>query len=189
MVTIVDAKNAMKKVQTLWRAWIPSHLVKYEAEDIFIFCDSDKYKNYFSMIFELIFKKAGNYPQGPLDFFNRGICGIPAFASPHPHTRRMLYISPNTWVTEKILAHEYMHWLSHENFYPKFYQVGGANPFRVEGVTQWLTCEAGYDMNDRVYEHEWLKTDSWIRADKRNLDRMLTFMLQGVATNLDSIHP
>ena len=189
MVTMADAKTAVRKVHERWGAYIPAQLREYEPEDIFLFCDADKYKNYFTMIYELIFKKAGNFPQAPLDFFNKGVCGIPAFASPHPHSRRMLYISPNTWVTEKILAHEYIHWLSHMNFYPNFYKVGGGNPFRVEGITQWTTCATGYDNSDRAYELELWKTSSWLCADRQNLDRMLLFMFQGVATDLASIHP
>jgi hypothetical protein len=191
MVTIVDARTAMQKVQTKWGAYIPAHLLKYKAEDIFVFCDSHKYRTYFSMTFEVLFKKAGNYPQESGDFFqgaSQHICGVPAFASPHPHTRRKLYISPNDWVVEKILAHEYIHWLSHENFYPEYYKVGGQHPFQVEGVTQWVTCETGYDNSDRAYEANLLQTNAWVRGDTRNMDRMLKFMFQGVPTNLDAIH-
>jgi hypothetical protein len=192
-----DARTAMTKVQATWGTYIPAQLLKYKAEDIFVFCDADKYRNYFSMIYEILFKKAGNYQEASLDFFKdprgidsfRAVCGIPAFASPHPHSRRMLYISPNHWVVEKILAHEYIHWLSHEKFYPEYYKVGGQNPFRVEGITQWVTCSTGYDNLDRAYEANLLQTDSWVRADRGNLDRMLKFMFQGTSTNLDAIHP
>ena len=93
MVTMADARTAIQKVQTTWGAYIPAHLLNYRAEDIFVFCDANKYKNYFSMIYEILFKQAGNFPQETLDFFqgpSRNICGIPAFASPHPHSRRKL---------------------------------------------------------------------------------------------------
>jgi hypothetical protein len=192
MVTMVDARRAMQRVQAQFGAYIPAHLLKYKAEDIFVFCDANQYKNYFSMIFEILFKKAGNYREESLDFFqgpSRHICGVPAFASPHPHSRRKIYISPNDWVVEKILAHEYIHWLSHDNFYPEYYKVGGHHPFQVEGITQLATLWTGYDNSDRAYEPNWLQTQSWVSADRMNQDRMLRFLFQGIATNLDSIHP
>ena len=185
MPTMIDATNAMKKIQATWGPWIPPHLLGYKAEDIFVFCDAQKYATYFSMVYEILFKKAGNYSQDAGAF----VCGVPAFASPHPHSRRQLYISPKPGIVEKVLAHEYLHWLSHENFYPEYYKVGRKNPFRVEGITQWATVAAGYDMSDRVYEHEFLQTNSWLWADSQNQPRMLSFLFHGVATNVDAIHP
>lgn len=190
MVTIADARTAMHKVQTHWGAYIPAHLLQYKAEDIFVFCDASKYRTYFTMTYEVLFKKAGNFAQDSGDFFqgpSQSICGIPAFASPHPHSRRMLYISPNDWVVEKILAHEYIHWLSHENFYPEYYKVGGQHPFQVEGITQLTTLWTGYDNSDRAYERNVLQTNSWVGGDHGRMDRMLRFMFQGVATDLSAI--
>ncbi len=37
---------------------------------------------------------------------------------------------------EGLLAHDYIHWLSHPNFYPKHYKKGGGCPFQVEGCTE-----------------------------------------------------
>jgi hypothetical protein len=188
MGTMIDAKNAMKKIQAAWGAWVPANLLAYKAEDIYVFCDDKKYRTYFSMIYEILFKKAGSY-SADADAF---VCGVPAFTSPHPRTRRQLYISPNqASTTEKVLAHEYVHWLTHENFYPEFYKVGGHNPFRVEGITHLVTCWAGYNLYEEPigYVHEVLQTDAWIKADGNNLDRMLKFLFQGIETKLDDLHP
>jgi hypothetical protein len=71
------------------------------------------------------------------------VCGsfnCPAFCSPAIHTSaRRVYVNadePNTYAT---LCHELCHYISHGNFYPEFYAMGGPNPDILEGVTEYLT--------------------------------------------------
>ena len=81
--------------------------------------------------------------------------------------------------------------MTHEELYPEYYKEGGNNPFRIEGITQWVAVEAGYNHYEAPegYTDEWLKTKSWLKADTGNLDRMLQFLFNGVKTDLKDLHP
>jgi hypothetical protein len=78
------------------------------------------------------------------------VCGsfnCPAFCSPAMYTSaRTVYVNadePNTYAT---LCHELCHYISHGNFYPEFYAMGGANPDILEGVTEYLTRAISHEV-------------------------------------------
>jgi hypothetical protein len=187
MPTMADAAKAMDKVKATWGTYLPTTLSGVAADKIFVFCDKARYDVTFKMVYDGLFKRALGLVPESKDFVD----GVFAFVSPFPHNRRKVYVSPLPNVTEKILAHEYVHWLSHEKFYPDYYSVGGENPHRIEGVTQWLTTCCGYNQFEQpvAYTMEWLKTSGWMLADSANAGRAINFIFQGVTTDLSSLHP
>jgi hypothetical protein len=187
MPTMMDAARAMEKVKGLWRPYLPASLSSIAADKIFIFCNKLDYSVMFNFVYEGLFKKALGLTQPSTDFVD----GVFAFVSPFPHNIRKVFVSPLPTVDEKVLAHEYIHWLSHENFYPKYYGIGGENPHRVEGLTQWCTIGCGYKQYEepQAYTVEWLKTCGWMSADTGNAVRALEFLFEGIATDLSSLHP
>lgn len=72
------------------------------------------------------------------------VCGsfnCPAFCAPavEPSGRTIYVNRGNAAATVGTLFHEFVHYLSHGNFYPEFYAMGGENPKILEGVTEFLT--------------------------------------------------
>jgi hypothetical protein len=186
MPTMMDAAKAMERVRATWGGYLPPALAKVPAEKIFVFCDKLRYEITFKMVFDGLFKKALGMPKASHDYVD----GVFAFVSPFPHNRRKVYVSTLPNITHKILAHEYVHWLSHEAFYPDYYRIGGENPYRVEGITQWCTTVSGYDQYEppEAYRMEWYKTWGWMNADPGNPDRALRFIFQGAVTDLGALH-
>jgi len=217
-MNVEDAKSAMEQVWSRWGTHIPRELRRYKADDIFRFHSSQStFDSAFHLTFETTFKKA-NGLTCPAEAIGAG-CG--AFVTPtQSHEARLIHIHPRNLTQEfdpmALFSHEYIHFLSHPSFYPAYYKVGGQNPFRVEGATEWLTLESyssGFDLNalhaqdpaftnrttwhlvaDSVgrpitYVAEYQKTKAWLQADRNNLKRLLDFVFRGIGTNLGAIHP
>jgi hypothetical protein len=184
---MMDAAKAMEKVKALWGTYLPTNLSGIAADQIFVFCEASFYADKFKLVYDGLFSKALGLKRDSKDFVD----GVFAFVSPDAHDTRKVYVSPKPNVTEKILAHEYVHWLSHTAFYPDYYGVGGENPHRVEGITQWLTTCCGYNQYEEpvAYTMEWLKTTGWLDADKGNAERAKKFIFQGVVSDLSALHP
>ena len=144
------AKEGMKKVLDRWGTLIPAEAQRYKAEDIFRFHDSNySFLSVFHMTFEVLFKKA-NGLQCPADQVGSG-CG--AFVTPtQSHEARLIHVHPGNLSKEfdplGLLSHEYIHFVSHPTFYPRYYGGGGDNPFRVEGATEWLNLQCYGDFWD-----------------------------------------
>ncbi|QSA96361.1 hypothetical protein [Methylococcus sp. EFPC2] len=194
MPTLADVAQAMQAVQNQWGAYIPAHLKNYKADQITILANEQQWGTAFRFIYDVVFKPANQFNQEAGDFID----GVLGFVTPtFSHTKRKIYISPKVQGYTRaqqlmVLSHEYIHWLSHESFYPSYYMVGGHHPFQVEGATQWLTVACGYQLEFQTlpaYLSEYLKTNAWISADKGNLPRLLAYLFNGVRTDLSSIHP
>jgi hypothetical protein len=187
------AKQAMESVWKRWGKHIPSELREYEARDVFVFHTSeDAFLTSFAPTFEKAFQPANAWLKG----MSARDCasGCAAFSTAHiTHATRKLHISPkgmNEPEPVVLMAHEYLHWLSHEAFYPSYYKQGGNRPFQVEGITEWLTIRCfPPGQATVVYRDEYAKTDAWIGSDSGNERRMLDFIFKGKATNLDALHP
>jgi len=194
MATMTDATTAMAAVQTVWGDRVPSSLLAYSAQDIVVFADNTQWTNMFTGVYDVVFKPANSFKEKAGDYIDF----VFAFVTPtFSHAKRKIYVSPKTQgygldVQLMVLSHEYIHWLSHEKFYPLYYIKGGDSPFRVEGITQWLTLACGYQTawsKLQAYKDETLKTDSWLKGDTRNRDRMLKYIFDGEKTDLSSLHP
>jgi hypothetical protein len=218
-ITMDNAKRAMAKVWDRWGAHIPKELQNYRAEDIFRFHETVfTFDSAFSLTFATTFKQANGLTCPAADI--GGGCG--GFVTPTlSHEARLIHIHPKNLDNEfdpmGLLSHEYIHYLSHPNFYPIHYKAGGSHPTQVEGATEWLMIEAckafedGFDIAELwaanpdwvkattwsmvgpgrgkpvVYVSEYQKMSSWLGADRGNLARLLGFVFKGVATDLSAI--
>lgn len=194
MPTLADVERAMTVVQDAYGPHIPPALLRYKAVDIAILANDTQWAQAFRFIYDVVFKPANQFKQEAGDFID----GVLGFVTPvFDHAKRKMYLSPKVQGYTKrqqlmVLSHEYLHWLSHQSFYPTYYMVGGQHPFQVEGATQWLTVNAGYAQEFKTlpaYQDEYLKTDAWLKADSRNQQRMMDYLFKGVKTDLSSIHP
>lgn len=194
MPTLDDVTEAMGAVHKAFGQHIPAHLMAYKAPQIAVLANEQQWKQAFTFIYDVVFKPANQFKENAGEFID----GVLGFVTPvFSHSKRKIYLSPKVQGYTRrqqlmILSHEYLHWLSHESFYPTYYMVGGQHPFQVEGATQWLTVACGYALEFQqvpAYKDEYLKTDAWLKADSQNLPRMLSYLFQGVRTNLSSIHP
>ena len=193
MPTLFDVKEAMKAVQDTWGGDIPAELLAYRADQVVILATETQWAQAFKFIYDVVFKPANNFNEKATDFID----GVLGFVTPtFSHSKKKIYISPKVQGYTKeeqkmVLSHEYIHWLSHERFYPTYYMAGGNHTFQVEGITQWLTVECGYKKEFATlpaYRQEYLKTDSWLKADAGNQSRMLAYIFGGTKTDLGSIH-
>ncbi|MHC5057723.1 MAG: hypothetical protein ACYTKD_23885 [Planctomycetota bacterium] len=193
MLTMVDARKALLTVQKRWKSMIPPALLKYKAKQIVVLADDLTFKLHFTKAYEGVFKTA----TGMTETTGAAIAGAPAFVSPFPdNAKRKIYVSVKG--IEKsftlaqqlmIMSHEYVHWLSHSKFYPDYYKVGGLNPFRVEGITQWATVQCGYLSEHKSaggYQNEYLKTESYLK-NKPTQKAALDFIFKGLPTDLSKL--
>jgi hypothetical protein len=190
--TMLDMTAAMEKVWDRWGSAIPSALKKYRAADIVIFAGKPQWDFHFTHAYVRVFRPANQFAELPRQFID----GVLGFVTPIArHQERKIYLSPKAQGFSRdeqrmILSHEYIHWLSHASFYPEYYAAGGMNPFRVEGITQWLTVECGYHSEFRslpAYQDEHLKTSSWLAGNKRRRQEILDFAFAGKNTSLKAI--
>ncbi len=220
-ISMEETQKIIERVAARWGDYIPDELRKFKAKDIFRFHSTpDSFNKFFELTFESTFKKANNLTCPAQDIGDT--CG--GFVTAHlNHSDRRIHINPANLELEfdapALVAHEYIHWLSHKNFYPIHYRKGGNAPFQVEGITEWLMLNALNKITDGVdlkpleenfkgwfdqqkwrivgpgigkkigYVAEYEKTQAWLWADKNNFERMMKFIFQGEITNLESIHP
>jgi hypothetical protein len=116
------------------------------------------------------------------------VCGsfnCPAFCSPAVHTSaRTIYVNadePNTYAT---LCHELCHYISHGNFYPEFYSMGGANPDILEGVTEYLTRNISVEIEGdrsrlKKYQNQYDAVCKALIAGSQGEIDVIKFALQG----------
>lgn len=186
-----SARLAKERVWDKWGAHIPAALADYEVEKIFKFhTEKPSYDIAFSSTYIRTFRKAGGYNCRSGDKFAGDVA---AFVTAEKKIDdRMIHVSPSGIDHEPValLAHEYLHFLSHPSFYPEYYSIGGNCPFQVEGITEWMMIEC-FPAGSRtiVYTGEYAKTAAWLGANAGNQARMLSFIFDGVATDLSSISP
>lgn len=208
-------EEAVDRVWSRWGNAIPSELRRYRPRDVFRLHDNVfSFNSVFNLTFATTFDKALNY-SCPVDMA-RNQCG--GFVTPTlSHETRLIHIHPvnlsNEFDPLGLLVHEYIHFLSHPNFYPKYYKLGGNSVFRVEGATEWLNlqCFANYydglsarsikqaddsqpekpfELQDRaayLTNHERIK--SWLQGDQRNLGRLLNYVFKGNVADMSPVNP
>jgi hypothetical protein len=115
--------------------------------------------------------------KAPTDVYTSFAC--PAFCAPSVNViDRRIYVNRDAPITIGTLYHEFIHFLSHGNFYPEFYATGGRSPIILEGVTEYLTREINplveYDRESQAKYQSQLD-DVTIRAGGRNAKTFARF--------------
>jgi hypothetical protein len=234
-ITMQDAVLARQRVLAAWGHYIPAEVQQYTADRIFVlYTDPSYYRTAFEVMWNSAFRgvvtrectaSMRKTVGGVEDMLNTVAAvssgaGLAGFVTASRENRsRRIHVNPASQEVDPVgaLAHEYIHFLSHPNFYPDYYMEGGDNPFRVEGATDWITihCFSDYFMdlpvssriqglqfqinnpgakplkakNRAAYTANFQKTNAWIKSDGGNTHRLLQFVFRGVRTDLSSIHP
>lgn len=197
-MTIQIANGAVARVNYSWGGIIPAGIAGVAAKDIFKFhSETGSYEIAFAATYVKTFLPADPTIKGVPDKVSRH---VDAFVTPEEKNRdRKIHVSPSaltpqSWTlpddAEGLLAHEYIHWLSHPNFYPNHYKKGGDCPFQVEGCTEWMMLECfAPGLVNIAYQHHHRQTQAWLAADPANLDRMVRFVFLGEETDLSTLRP
>ncbi len=179
----VDAKTAIDEVMAAYDAYLPAELKLAVAQkpvnEIFVFCDAATYAAKFDITWYCVFKKAINSLS--TDY---AASTVPGFCSSEKdRTARKIFLQRGVCDNPCTYHHEFIHWLTHQDFYPIYYTVGGNAPFQVEGVTEYATRSINPTIartRSGKYEKNYLKTKSWVDRSAGNRDTALTQMFQGV---------
>ena len=195
---MIMAQTAMDAVLKQWGAEIPTELQALRAEQIFVLHSTPlTYQTSFSVMWDAAFRKvveaeciAARRPVPGATAAGAQLFGFVSATSSALNRQRRIHINPQSTDPNPInaAAHEYIHFLSHVNFYPDYYKSGGDNPFRVGGATEWLALMC-FDQYGIAYQAQLDKTFAWIQADSGNVPRLLAFVFRGIYTDLSSIHP
>ena len=106
-------------------------------------------------LFEVAFNKHVAFFEGVLNC-KINVDGVDAFVSPEPdHNERRIYVKVGGDETHGVLVHEFIHWLSHPDFYPAFYKTGGTAPGIVEGATEYFTRKFAPHIPRHFYQEEY----------------------------------
>ncbi len=178
MLTHDDADRAMQVVRDKYSAYYNKNLDIHDAKDIFIFLNEPEFATKFEITYNGCFKAANGFTK-PAGAF---VSGVNAFvASDLYNFQRRIYIKKIEAITWGTCVHEYIHFLSHRDFYPTFYERGGGAPDIVEGFTEYLTRIADPElMKTRTsYEQLFLKTKSWVGSSGENLPMLLGTLFGG----------
>jgi len=105
-------------------------------------------------LFELAFNQHVEFFEGVLRC-RINVDRVDAFVSPEPnHDERRIYVKVGGDETHGVLVHEFLHWLSHSDFYPGFYKQGGTAPGIVEGTTEYFTRKFAPHIPRHFYQSE-----------------------------------
>jgi hypothetical protein len=147
-VTRQDASNAIDVVLQKYGAHLPqgvaSAIRAKNTDDVIKILPGVQYQpifdDYFASFFAPTNAKNFGLKRTIGVVMQCGSFGCPAFCSPASSPlHRTMYINADKDNTFSTLCHEMCHYISHGNFYPEFYAMGGDNPDIVEGVTEYLT--------------------------------------------------
>jgi hypothetical protein len=136
---MLDATN---RVWAKWGNVIPSYYRVPPAGLFVMHTTEASIRAPFTNAWDSLFKKTVQSTQSAQDF------PAPAgFVTPerNPSARKIhINLAGNEYDWVGMFAHEYIHWLSHENFPPIFFS---SEPDKVEGATDYLTlkCFHGHD--------------------------------------------
>ncbi len=183
MLSHADADRAMNLVRSRYGAHYQKGLDSMSAETVFVFLDLPAFTTKFAVTYNGCFKTANNFTetaQELVDYVNAFV------AADLYNFQRKIYVKKDPSLGWGTLVHEYIHYLSHPSFYPKFYSIGGANPDIVEGFTEYLTRSADLELFKvrTSYESQYQKTRSWVESGRGNYDRLLATLFGGAASPL-----
>jgi hypothetical protein len=133
-------------------------------------------------VFKVAFDKHVAFFQGVLNCIIQ-VTGVDAFVSPdEDQAVRKIYIKIGGDETHGVLIHEFIHWLSHPDFYPRFYQKGGKAPDIVEGTTEYFTRK--FYPNRYFYQAQYEK----VKAIGQLESKMYLALFQGDAASIQAVH-
>jgi len=176
-----DADRAMHIIRSKYSAHYPKNLDVHDARDLFVFLEPAEFTKKFAITYNGCFKTANNFSETAeelVDYVNAFV------ASDFHNFKRKIYVKRVEEIKWGTCAHEYLHFLTHRNFYPAFYSMGGRNPDIVEGMTEYLTREADPELaNTRTsYDTQYLQTKSWVTGSPGNLALLMSCFFQGSAS-------
>jgi hypothetical protein len=190
-LSYADAEKAFKEILTQYYPYLPGDVYKLVTAkpitDVYEICDAGKYRSLFDITWNRTFQKA-NAMLFPGKVFAAG--SVPAFTTDVDDiSTRKIYLQDgvvNSWGT---YYHEAIHYLQHRDLYPLYYATGGQAPFKMEGLTEYLTRYFSTRVarerdNNQSYQKNYLATKSWIGNDlKREGD---LFQMNFSGTGLSS---
>jgi len=205
-----DVKRAVELVLNKYGNHLPAGVASTirgkKPTDIVRLLPASQYRPQFDQYYRSFFAAINSKAFGvtfTLDIANDDaeVCGsfnCPAFCSPAVlNTGRLIYVNLDEDNTFATLCHELCHYISHGNFYPEFYAMGGENPKILEGVTEYLTRNLSTAVRDERARKEkyqaWYEavTKAMVAGGQGELD-MIRFALRGeyvALPNLDGVKP
>lgn len=158
-VTDADAVRAINAVLTTYGPYLPPGVASAvrgkDPKAIIKILPAAQYRPQFDQYYRSFFAAINSKAFGiryTIDIANdeSEVCGsfnCPAFCAPAVNvTDRVIYVNKDEDNTYATLCHELVHYISHPNFYPEFYSMGGENPKILEGVTEYLTRNISQDV-------------------------------------------
>ncbi|MEZ5670105.1 MAG: hypothetical protein R3F55_22245 [Alphaproteobacteria bacterium] len=87
--------------------------------------------------------------------------------------------------------HEAIHYLQHRDLYPIYYAIGGAAPFKMEGLTEYCTRYGSSRVaqereRHNSYQRNFLQTKSWIGSDLKREGDLFEVNFQGTGLPKDA---
>jgi len=186
-LTYSRAQTALDRALDRFQLILPYHMVqtakKRGAKDIFEILPAVDFQRFFDLYWNSFFKL----------HFSGVVTTCPAFVTPDQDPgKRKIYVKDDGVTKPNTLDHEVIHYLQHPNFYPKFYEVAGHNPFILEGVTEYFTRELDSEVAkervlDKKYQPNFLQVESWTKADASRRDAMVAYCFQGEKVDMTTI--
>jgi hypothetical protein len=164
-LTAENAARAIQLVKLKYAAMLPANFVMPDKDRFKFYTLAGGFDTVFQSIYIKTFRKANNAIFGDEKI---GAAGINGFVTPDVDPRdRIIYINLDGAGNFGTLVHETLHAISHADFYPRYYCVGGQAPAVVEGITEYLTRKTSLTvgMNRSSYEDWYLTTESWVGAE------------------------
>lgn len=149
-LNMAQASSVMWQVLDVYGSELPGGLAdkvrSLSPSKIFHLLGHDNYVPHFDAYFRSWFAPTNTVVFGLEDIYDYLRTGehfaCPAFCSPAVDpTGRRIYVNLGAGNTKGTLYHEFVHFLSHGNFYPELYALGGQSPVLLEGATEYLTRE------------------------------------------------
>ena len=187
MLNTMDASSVMEVVLNRYEQYLPGGLASkvrsMNPARIFRILPAGSYQPYFDAVFTNFFAAVNVCALGMdvIGVANRGESfPCPAFCAPAVNvTDRVIYVNRDSGVTVGTLYHEFVHYLSHPNFYPEFYALGGDNPRILEGVTEYLTRRIAAPVAHDRYGQR--KYQAWFTQVSRDMGGNPTTTLERLA--------
>lgn len=164
-LTPENAARAIQLVKLKYAALLPANFVMPSKDRFKFYTLAGGFDTVFNAIYIKTFRKANDAIFGNQKI---GAHLINGFVTPDEDpSDRIIYINLDGSGDMGTLVHETLHAISHADFYPRYYCVGGQSPAVVEGVTEYLTRKSSLSigMARHSYEGWYQTTESWVGAE------------------------
>jgi len=184
-VTNEDCVQAGKDVINKIRMYLPEgFLTKYSVEtnigSYYNVLSGPDYKQRFDAFYDGFF--AATFGKGGISYQQ-----VSGFVTPAPHYNRKIYIQDPIGANKGTIRHEFLHWVQHYDFYPKYYIKGGTKSADVvEGITEYFTRTL---ITGRTsYPRQYKKMKSLVDANPSLIHTLGNAAFFGDATSIQKIH-